>query len=341
MAPSAMRRLLVIRTDAIGDMICTTPLLHLLHRHFPQTQIWVAASDRNADVIASDPAVARVVTLVEKGKIRRAGISELRSSSFDIVLQCVTNSTTKYGLISRFVAPHAVIAGLAHRERPEYEGLYTTLVDVPDLYSRHYVDIMLEFARQEFHLDIAARDRSPRIVVEPAVEESADRFFAEHHLRRGEPVLVNCSAAQPSKRWPHEQYHALLALLTAQGKSVLLSSVEADQPLVDALRARHDSVPIHAPTIRHLASISERCAMIITPDTAVVHVASATGTPVVALYADLNNVVAQWLPYHVPFRAVRSPSAHVESITATQVVDAMNDLEQEIQHTSSPRNGNI
>ena len=292
-------------------------------------------------MIACDPAVARVVTLVEKGKIRRAGISELRSASFDVVLQCVTNSATKYGLISKFIAPHAVIAGLAHRERPEYEGLYSALIEVPDLYSRHYVDIMLEFARQVFHVESDARERSPRIVVEPLVEESADHFFAEHHLRRGEPVLVNCSAAQPTKRWPLEQYHALLTLLTAQGKSVLLSSVIADRPLVDALIAQHGAVPINAPTIRHLASISERCAMIITPDTAVVHVASATGTPVVALYADLNNVVAQWLPYHVPFRAVRSASAHVGSITAAQVADAMNNLEQEIQQTSTLRHGTI
>ena len=80
--PSSMRRLLIIRCDAIGDMICTTPLIHSLHKHFPSTEIWIAASDRNAEIVNCDPAVKRVVTLVERGRVRRAGLSELRANRF-------------------------------------------------------------------------------------------------------------------------------------------------------------------------------------------------------------------------------------------------------------------
>ena len=60
-------RILVIRSDAIGDMILTTPLFRALKTRNPSLKIWVAASAENAQVIAADPDIERNHILNGKG----------------------------------------------------------------------------------------------------------------------------------------------------------------------------------------------------------------------------------------------------------------------------------
>lgn len=325
-----MRRLLVFRCDAIGDMILTTPLLHALHRRNPRLKIWVAASDRNAEVITHDPAVERVVILEDQGKLRRGAVGELRSHAFQAVFQCVTNSTTKYGALARYIAPHAITAALVHSERPEYAGLFSDLVDVPDMYARPFSEIMMEFPRQVFGLPIPDEECIPEIIVEPAAERAAEAFFASAGIARRTAILVNLSAGQERKRWPGERYAALLRMLAAAHLPVVLSAVGDDRVLAESLMREVPAALFPAANIRQLTAAVERCAMVVTPDTSVVHVAAATGTPVVGLYAEARSVVQQWLPYRVPYRAVRTDEYSVAPITADQVFDAVRSLRQSI-----------
>src|SRR5579863_4176575 len=83
-----VQRLLIIRSDAIGDMILTTPVFRALKAHNPSLRLWVAASERNADVIAADPDVERVVVFEEKGKIGRDARRTLQLFHPQVVMNC-------------------------------------------------------------------------------------------------------------------------------------------------------------------------------------------------------------------------------------------------------------
>jgi ADP-heptose:LPS heptosyltransferase len=61
-----------------------------------------------------------------------------------------------------------------------------------------------------------------------------------------------------------------------------------------------------------LIALIAGAAWVLTPDTAVVHIASAVGKPVVGLYGELIKV-AEWFPLDTPFALVLSPA--MESIT--------------------------
>jgi ADP-heptose:LPS heptosyltransferase len=49
-----MQRILVIRRDNIGDLACTTPMIHLLRRHFPNAWIGALVTHYNAPVLAGN-----------------------------------------------------------------------------------------------------------------------------------------------------------------------------------------------------------------------------------------------------------------------------------------------
>ena len=62
-----MNRVLFIRRDNIGDLICTTPAIHALRKNFPAAKIGVLVNSYNADAVAGNPDVDEVY-IYEKAK---------------------------------------------------------------------------------------------------------------------------------------------------------------------------------------------------------------------------------------------------------------------------------
>jgi|SRR3989344_1840229 len=62
-----MNKVLFIRRDNIGDLICTTPAIHILREKFPAAKIGVLVNSYNADAVAGNPDVDEVY-VYEKAK---------------------------------------------------------------------------------------------------------------------------------------------------------------------------------------------------------------------------------------------------------------------------------
>jgi ADP-heptose:LPS heptosyltransferase len=75
----------------------------------------------------------------------------------------------------------------------------------------------------------------------------------------------------------------------------------------------------------------ERSLVVITPDTGVLHLASATGRPVVALYTPTSVHLDRWLPRGVPYRVVMAPPGKfVGDIEPARIADSFAELYDEI-----------
>jgi heptosyltransferase III len=82
------------------------------------------------------------------------------------------------------------------------------------------------------------------------------------------------------------------------------------------------------PDILEVAAILERMQMLISPDTAMVHLASALKVPVVGLYYNIEKEVL-WRPFGVPYRTIVAPSGKIEDIVVEDVLRQTNSLLKE------------
>jgi ADP-heptose:LPS heptosyltransferase len=81
------------------------------------------------------------------------------------------------------------------------------------------------------------------------------------------------------------------------------------------------------PDILDVAALLEYARLVISPDTSIVHIASAMGTPVVGLYSGMATFIPEWMPHGVPFRAVETADrTPLETIAVDAVVGAFVDL---------------
>src|SRR5687767_10728967 len=68
--PRRVRSILILRHDAIGDMIATAAAIDLIHRALPHAAVDMIASPRNDGVFRHDPRVRRI-------EVYRRGVGEI------------------------------------------------------------------------------------------------------------------------------------------------------------------------------------------------------------------------------------------------------------------------
>jgi heptosyltransferase-2 len=88
--PAVMRRILVIQTAKIGDMVCTSPVFRELKRHYPQLHLAVLVHPITQSLVAINPHIDRVITLPPQGTSGFSGKLRLwrtlREGHYDAVL---------------------------------------------------------------------------------------------------------------------------------------------------------------------------------------------------------------------------------------------------------------
>ena len=101
-------------------------------------------------------------------------------------------------------------------------------------------------------------------------------------------VVLQPGARYWFKAWPPERFAELADRLTSQyGCQVLIGGSDQDIDLAQQIRQMTKSSPIimaGSTTIKQFAAIAKKSALFVGSDSGAMHIASAVGTPVVALF---------------------------------------------------------
>ncbi len=259
---------LVVQTAFLGDVVLTTPLLAALAaRHGPVDVVTTPAA---APLLETHPAVRRVVPYDKRGRDRgwaglRGLARRLRAEGYE-----------------RAYLPHrslrtATLVRLARIPvRIGFEGgwpfFYTETRRRPA--GGHEIDRLLALAQAP------AATYAPTLHPTPDDERAAASLLAAAGIEEGNPfVVVAPGSIWGSKRWPH--YGALTRQLADRAPVVVVGGPE------DAFLGDEIGGAVNACgklTLRQSAALIGRAAVLVTNDSAPLHLATAMGTPVVAVF---------------------------------------------------------
>jgi ADP-heptose:LPS heptosyltransferase len=314
------QKILVIRRDNIGDLVCTTPLLVALRQRFPAAWIGVLANSYNAPVLAAHPAIDAVFAYT-KGKhlaSRRERLAALwqrlrlvlalrRMRIDDVILPGGAQASAQR--FARWVAPRRVVVAQA-TEGHEVERSFACLATY-------------------------GVTGAP-----PACTVAADAALAQTIAAGLPPALagrrligLQLSARKPQQRWPVERFAALArALHAAHGVGFLVfwSPGAANDPLhpgddekAAALIARTRDLPLAAVATHALGELIaglSLCDEVISSDGGAMHIAAALGKPIVCLFG--NSDAARWHPWAVPHVLLQPESRDVADVSVEDVLIA-------------------
>jgi ADP-heptose:LPS heptosyltransferase len=339
-----VRSILILRNDRLGDMIATTPVFRLLKARYPRIRLGVAASEDNAVVIRQNPHIDDIYT-VRRGSVHAfAGIHGVRRRRYDVVLNFIFNRMTESGLIANMAAPGAIKIG-AGEER--YRPLFNALVPL-ERYQKHMALVLLDYVERVFGIHRGKGDEELELFIPDSAKSRVTSFLSQNGLPprdsedRGPGFLViNGSAPDQRRRLSDSQLERLLRHVAKFNTlQTVVIAAPADLPKVRRIVSRVISPSLRVFPEAGSASIMETAALIgaaacvVTPDTSIVHFASATKTPVLALYST-TSPVKEWLPYRVRNRILMADEGlPVSSLPAEQLIVALNAFLAELAHPS-------
>ena len=268
---------LVIQTSFLGDTILTTPLLSQLANRGP---VDVVTTPGSASLLAGHPAVREVIVYDKRGGeagpvgfLRLA--SRLRSARYDAVF--LAQGSLRSALLA-FASGVKARVGFATSSG---SWLYTTQVPYRD--DLHHAARLLQLSRPNGR---EPTDEETRPSLAPGAAESAavDALLTEAGVRGDERLIALApGSVWATKRWPY--YRELAQLLADDGRIVVVGG-PADAPLAREVAAAVPGAVDATGALPLLASaeLIGRCAVIVTNDSAPLHLASAMGTPTVAVF---------------------------------------------------------
>lgn len=271
-------RSLVVQTAFLGDVILTTPLLRHLAR---RGAVDVITTPAGAALLRGHPAVSRTIEFDKRGGdrglagIRRVAHLARASDGGDVAY--LAQSSLRSAAI-------ALIAG--YRARVSFRSsagrvLATKVVDPAP--GTHYATRLLALA------DVPAPRHDecrPSLHPSPEDEQAVDRLLhaAGHRPEREPLIAVAPGSMWGTKRWPF--YSELIRECADLGRLVIIGSAE-DRPLARALAAASGAAAIDATGALGLlasAALIARCRILVTNDSAPLHMASAMNTPTIAIF---------------------------------------------------------
>jgi heptosyltransferase II len=261
---SLVKRILVITLSNVGDIILTTPVIRALAKEFPDARIDIMVGPSGKEIFEKDPRIFKTIVydkhlpMIQKRRLQQKLaklhydlIVDLKNTIFPLLLGPKFRTAT----IQRF--PKAI----QHSSKKHLYRLKSLGMD--DLEERSYIYIPAED------------------------EQYIDKFIKDHNIT--DPIVViNPGAKSHLKRWMAEGFAEVADRLVSECKaSVILIGMPEDKEVVGKvlfkMKEKHYNL-VGKTNIRQLAALLKRAKVLVTNDSAPLHLGCAVGTKVLAIF---------------------------------------------------------
>jgi lipopolysaccharide heptosyltransferase I len=282
---SHVRRILIVKPSALGDIVHSLPLLNALKKGFPKAQIdWVVAHGLDT-FLEGHPMINRlwVIKKDQWKRLNRLGqtlgeINRLRKNlknrDYDVCIDL--SGLFRSGVISWFSkAP----VRLGFKESDEGSPFFYTH-KIHGSMKIHAIDRYLKFAAfLGCPTDAVSYPFAP-YDTDPAICRTLPKAYA----------VMSPSAGKPANRWPAERFGEVAANLELP-VVVVASGAEAHIADEVVAHARGNAVSIAGKTgLKDLLAVIGRACFFICNDTGPMHMAAALKVPVFAIFGPANPV---------------------------------------------------
>lgn len=280
------KKILVRAPNWIGDAVMAIPTLSALRARFPESRITLLAKPPVAALFEHHPTIDRLFVYESPGP--HAGlvglwrlVRSIREGRFDLAF--LLQNAFEAALIT-------AAAGIPRRVGYAADGRRFLLTQSLEKESapRHQREAYLYLMR--LLGPVEASERKPFLVItEKERQAASDLLFSEGIARWDQVIGINPGAAYgSSKRWDAARFAAAADRLQERHPvKVLIFGGPAEVALAEEVRRnmkRPATIVAGKTTVRMMLALIARCRLFITNDSGPMHIASAFGVPVVAVF---------------------------------------------------------
>jgi predicted lipopolysaccharide heptosyltransferase III len=323
--------ILLVQLKRIGDLILTTPAISAVRARFPDAQIALVASAGSAELL---PAIGGIDRKLISNQLR--SWLEISRGTFDYCIDFTR--TDRSSFLTRLSRAKTRVAIQRRKQQTTFRSrAYNQLVPAP-LGQLHTIDHAFKLLEP---LGISGEPPPLQLDIPDASYARADELRSKHHIR-GDFLIFHPGSARPEKFWPAERWAEVIATARAQASTLVVTggmSIFEQRHIAEV--KQHLRFPIIDLSgqldLLTLAALISQARLLVTVDSAPMHLAAAVRTPQLALFGPTNPF--HWRPRSSTAVVLQGDSAvpqtefspnqiarPMKQISTAAVIDAMNAL---------------
>lgn len=277
-----VRRILILQSAFLGDVVLTLPLLQTVKTRFPEAEVDFLAIPAAENILETHPDITELIIYDKRGRDRGVGsffrlMRRLRRKRYDLALvphRSIRSAllTAGAGIPQRVGFDRSAGAFLFHRAIPYPAGV-------------HEINRNLHLLAP-FGID-PQQKVLPRLYFDKADAAAIADWRRVNHIGENDSLIAMApGSVWATKRWLPEEFARLADRLAEQHRVVLVGG-PADSTVIETLQKLASRKLLNAAgrfTPRQSALFIRDCHLLVSNDSAPMHLAVAVGTPVVAVF---------------------------------------------------------
>lgn len=295
---------LVIRMHRFGDILQLTPMLQGFKKKYSDCRITFFTSCEMSELLTDNPDVDEIISIPEKKyryylKNKTEYYARIFNEMYELIsglkgrkFQMIINRHYEFGgILAHLIGAEKIFGQIFSPEcgsflnDPISTQLYDAILTNRKINRRNLVDWACHIA------GVPPGCGNMYFSVPEIDLFMAESLLSEHGANNDPLIAVQLGAAKSFRRWGAGNYfHIIKWLIEEKGKKVVLLGTEDEKGEADKIHARFGTSNqyvidlIGKTDFKTLGAILKKCQKLITGDTGTMHMASAVGTPVIALF---------------------------------------------------------
>lgn len=276
------KNILIIQTAFLGDVILTLPIVQALKNNYPDSKIDFLCIPKTSELLKNNPFISEIIIYDKKKSGTKDFlnlINKLKGKKYDLIIS--PHRSFRTALISYFSNAMKTISF----DKSSLSFLYD--IKIPYTNNIHEIERNLKLLEP---LGIVENEIiKPELF--PGDEEinRIDKLFIENNISQGEKIIIIApGTVWLTKRFPKEKFARLCDLLKSINLKIILIGGEEDKNISNYIYSNSKNKNIINVTgdlsISESAELIKRSSLLITNDSAPLHIANSAGTKVIAIY---------------------------------------------------------
>ena len=275
-----IKKILVIKPAAIGDVLLATPVIENLRHNFPDAEIYFLTQKHCVEAIKGNPFLTKAVTYDLRYDSTAFLIKHISRQKYDLLIDLYGNPRTA---IVTYFSNARYKAGYKFNWR---RFAYNIKID-PRRKNVHNIEFNLDSLRK---LGLEIISSKPRFVLNSIHAEFADRFFERKGLLSNKVIGVNPWGTWETKIWGEDKFTELGKMLAKTCKILIFWGNEKEKLKGEKIKAAigRSAELIPETDLKYMGALMLKCSAFVTNDTGPMHAAWILGVNVAAIFGPTN-----------------------------------------------------
>ncbi|MDB4139840.1 lipopolysaccharide heptosyltransferase family protein [Candidatus Thioglobus sp.] len=307
------KSVLILKYDRIGDMVVSTPIFRELKIAYPNISISVLASKANKDVIKNNPYIDKIYTNYKNSVFKDLPtLLKLRKKNFDVCIE-LEHSVIPHAIVRlKIINPKKTITihkdgryGVKGSNLKLYD--YFTKKDNKSHFGKIWLETLIFFG-------ISPTSYSYDFFLGNNEREKAKNFAIS--LGKKIKIGINMEGSFPEKSIQKKELEKICIGLYKNFKNIKIIILTQPDKLLEKkklileLELDYVETSYSTESIIDAAALVEQLDLIITPDTSIVHIASAFNKPIVSIHENNKDSFRLWSPTSTLSKTIFASSSY-------------------------------